>query len=152
MPDEPVVLHEALSGVCDGVLSHPTQGGFPRSVARQAKRVPIVPIVSHTERYVFGKLSVKCFNADLFGTDNIPTVEVSSMGTWPRGGGDLHGRTRYVPNYTEGILLGKYPSEVLGKVRYGTLRSRVGTNSIPVPDNSGSLGCPPKTARVSASP
>ena len=52
---------------------------------------------ANTERYVFGKLSDKdAANADLLGTDTIPTMEISSMENRPgRGGGGLHRRVRY---------------------------------------------------------
>ena len=34
---------------------------------------------ANTERYVFGKLSSIYSNADLFGTDAIPTVDISTV-------------------------------------------------------------------------
>ena len=40
---------------------------------------------ANTERYVFGSSRRDVFNADLFGTGSIPTVEISSMENRPRG-------------------------------------------------------------------
>ena len=46
----------------------------------------LVPIVSHTERYIFGKLSGRDdSNADRLGSDTIPTVEMSIVENRPRG-------------------------------------------------------------------
>ena len=39
---------------------------------------------ANTERYAFGKLSARCFHAELFGTDTIPTSEISTMENQPR--------------------------------------------------------------------
>ena len=49
-------------------LAPPPWGGFPRSIARQPREC------QNTERYVFGKLSARCFpTPNFFGTDTTLT-------------------------------------------------------------------------------
>ena len=62
----------------------------------------------YRERYVFEKLSASCLqNADLFGTDTIPTaVEISTMDNRPRGCDTHHTLDNSLLNMPTGMPIG----------------------------------------------
>ena len=62
-------------------MSHPT-GAVSKLDCSTTKRVSLVPIPNHTPSESSRR---DVFNADVFGTDTIPTVEIWIMENRPRG-------------------------------------------------------------------